>query len=51
MRRAVQKEIEDRLSELILRGDFREGSKLRAVLKDDAPTFIEVGSPVMTGMN
>ncbi|HEB02712.1 MAG TPA: ATP-dependent Clp protease ATP-binding subunit, partial [Nitrospirae bacterium] len=53
MRRAVQKEIEDRLSELILDGRFRDGCKLQVQLKDDAPTFVEVevGSPVLTGMN
>jgi ATP-dependent Clp protease ATP-binding subunit ClpC len=51
MRRAVQKEIEDRLSEVILEGRFREGSKLRVIMKDGAPSFVEADSPVLTGMN
>ncbi|MFC1770117.1 ATP-dependent Clp protease ATP-binding subunit, partial [Nitrospirota bacterium] len=51
MRRAVQKEIEDPLSEAILEGKFKEGTKVQAMLKDDKLTFIEVEVPIMSGMN
>jgi ATP-dependent Clp protease ATP-binding subunit ClpC len=51
MRRAVQKEIEDMLSERILDGDIKPGSKIRVVIKDGAPYFETVGAPVLTGVN
>jgi ATP-dependent Clp protease ATP-binding subunit ClpC len=51
MRRAVQKEIEDPLSEEILKGGFKEVSKIRVVLQDGAPAFIRVEDTVLTGVN
>ncbi len=41
MRRCVQKNIEDPLSEQILQGRFKESKIVRAVLKDNAPDFTE----------
>jgi len=41
MRRCVQKNIEDPISEEILKGRFKNCKKLRAILKDNAPAFIE----------
>jgi ATP-dependent Clp protease ATP-binding subunit ClpC len=51
MRRAVQKEIEDALSEEILKGRFKEISKVRVVLQDGGLTFVEVQESVLTGVN
>jgi ATP-dependent Clp protease ATP-binding subunit ClpC len=51
MRRAIQKEVEDPLSEEILKGRFKGGSKIRVVLADGAPSFVEVETPVLTGVN
>ncbi|KJR41326.1 Negative regulator of genetic competence clpC/mecB [Candidatus Magnetoovum chiemensis] len=42
MRRAVQKEIEDLMSEELLRGTFNNSHKVKVVLKDNAPAFVEV---------
>jgi len=42
MRRCVQKKIEDLLSEDILKGRFKDCKRISAVLKDGAPTFIEM---------
>jgi len=41
MRRCVQKKIEDLLSEDILKGRFKGRKRIRAVLKDGGPFFIE----------
>ncbi len=41
MRRCIEKQIEDPLSEEIIRGRFKECKKIRVILKDNAPTFIE----------
>jgi ATP-dependent Clp protease ATP-binding subunit ClpC len=51
MRRAIQKEIEDALSEEILKGRFKGVNKIRVVLEGDAPSFVEVEKPVLTGVN
>jgi ATP-dependent Clp protease ATP-binding subunit ClpC len=53
MRRAIQKEIEDPLSEELLKGRFKEVSKIRVTLEGDAPVFNAVeDSELMTaGMN
>jgi ATP-dependent Clp protease ATP-binding subunit ClpC len=51
MRRAIQKEIEDALSEEILKGRFKEISKVRVVLQDGGLTFVEVHESVLTGVN
>ena len=51
MRRAVQKEIEDRLSEFILEGGFSEGTKFKVSLKDGAPFFEQAEAPVAASMN
>ncbi len=42
MRRCVQKKIEDLLSEDILKGRFKDCKRISAILKDGAPTFIEL---------
>ena len=39
MRRAIQKEIEDYLSEEILKGRFAGANKIIVVLQDGAPAF------------
>ena len=41
MRRTIQKSIGDPLSEELIRGRFKESRKIKVVLKDDAPAFIE----------
>ncbi|RJR21879.1 MAG: ATP-dependent Clp protease ATP-binding subunit, partial [Nitrospiraceae bacterium] len=41
MRRAIQRHIEDPLSEEILRGRFKEVKKVSVILENDAPAFIE----------
>jgi len=51
MRRAIQKEIEDSLSEEILKGRFKPGTKVRVVLQDGAPAFVEHQNTVLTGVN
>jgi ATP-dependent Clp protease ATP-binding subunit ClpC len=51
MRRAVQKEIEDPLSEEILKGRFGAGTKIEVVLVDGSPSFIEMQNPVLTSVN
>lgn len=41
MRRAIQKYLEDPLSEEILRGRFKDVKKVKVVLENDHPAFIE----------
>ncbi len=41
MRRAIEKEIEDNLSEEILKGGFKNVNIVKVVLRDNAPVFIE----------
>ncbi len=41
MRRAIQRHIEDPLSEEILKGRFKEVKKIRIVLDEDTPVFVE----------
>jgi ATP-dependent Clp protease ATP-binding subunit ClpC len=41
MRRAIQRHLEDPLSEEILKGRFKDVKKVKVVLKDDKPAFIE----------
>ncbi len=41
MRRCVQRNVEDPLSEQILKGRFKAGCLIRATLKDNAPDFVE----------
>ncbi len=41
MRRCIEKKIEDPLSEEILRGRFQDCKKVRAILKDNIPAFVE----------
>jgi ATP-dependent Clp protease ATP-binding subunit ClpC len=41
MRRAVQKEIEDPLSEDLLRGRFKGAHKIRAIIESNSPVFVE----------
>ncbi|MDE2485223.1 MAG: ATP-dependent Clp protease ATP-binding subunit, partial [candidate division NC10 bacterium] len=42
LRRAIQRYVEDRLAEEVLRGRFTEGGTLRVKLEGDALTFEEV---------
>jgi ATP-dependent Clp protease ATP-binding subunit ClpC len=53
MRRAVQKIIEDPLSEELLKGRFKNVHKIRVVLEDDKPVFVESEevASVLTGAN
>lgn len=51
MRRAVQKEIEDPLSEEILKGSFKESGRVKVKLADNSPIFVEVENPILTGVN
>jgi len=53
MRRAVQKVIEDPLSEDILKGRFRGIHKINVILEDDTPIFIEAEEaiPILSGAN
>jgi ATP-dependent Clp protease ATP-binding subunit ClpC len=46
MRRAVQKEIQDLLSEEILKGKFKGSSKIQVILEGDTPSFIDVEDTV-----
>jgi ATP-dependent Clp protease ATP-binding subunit ClpC len=41
MRRAIQRHIEDPLSEEILRGKFKDAKKAQVILENDTPVFIE----------
>jgi len=41
MRRAIQKEIEDPLSEEIIRGRFKESARIRVKLENNEPVFVE----------
>jgi ATP-dependent Clp protease ATP-binding subunit ClpC len=41
MRRTIQKSIGDPLSEELIRGRFKDSRKIRVVLKDETPAFIE----------
>jgi ATP-dependent Clp protease ATP-binding subunit ClpC len=51
MRRAMQKEIEDPLSEEILKGRFKDGCKIMVELEGDKPFFVEAQNPVLTNVN
>ncbi|GAB4387399.1 MAG: ATP-dependent Clp protease ATP-binding subunit [Thermodesulfovibrionales bacterium] len=52
MRRAVQKDIEDPLSEEILKGRFRGVSRVRVVMQGKEPAFVELASEAaLTGAN
>lgn len=52
MRRAVQKVIEDPLSEEILRGKFKGLHKIKVILEGDTPTFIaSEEAAVLSGVN
>ncbi len=52
MRRAVQKEIEDPLSEEILRGRFKDTHKIRVILDAERPIFVEAEeAEILSGTN
>ncbi|MEN2985207.1 MAG: ATP-dependent Clp protease ATP-binding subunit [Thermodesulfovibrionaceae bacterium] len=51
MRRAVAKEIEDPLSEEILKGRFKEAALIRAELKNETVVFEEVEQEITTSVN
>ncbi len=42
LRRTIQKEIEDRLSEEMLRGNVLQGSKIKATIENDELKFIQI---------
>jgi len=41
MRRTIQKCLGDPLSEELIRGRFKEATKIRVKLRDNAPVFVE----------
>jgi ATP-dependent Clp protease ATP-binding subunit ClpC len=41
MRRCIQKNIEDPLSDEIIKGRFKDPKRIKVVLKDNAPSFVE----------
>ncbi|MGH7251219.1 MAG: ATP-dependent Clp protease ATP-binding subunit ClpC, partial [Nitrospiraceae bacterium] len=41
MRRTIQKSIGDPLSEELIKGRFKDARKIKVVLKDDLPAFVE----------
>ncbi len=51
MRRAIQKEIEDPLSEEILKGKFKEGTKVKVVIEGGVPAFIPAEENVLSSVN
>ena len=53
MRRAVQKVIEDPLSEELLKGRFKDIHKINVVLEGDKPAFLEAEEaiPMLSGTN
>jgi ATP-dependent Clp protease ATP-binding subunit ClpC len=51
MRRAVQKTIEDPLSEALLKGRFKDAHKINIVLEGDSPAFVEEDIPILSGAN
>jgi ATP-dependent Clp protease ATP-binding subunit ClpC len=52
MRRAIQKVIEDPLSEEILKGRFRGASRIRVLLEAENPVFVsEDEASVLSGVN
>jgi ATP-dependent Clp protease ATP-binding subunit ClpC len=52
MRRAVQREIEDPLSELILTGRFKEAQRIKVYLESNMPVFVEAEEEAMlSGVN
>ena len=52
MRRAVQKEIEDPLSEELLKGRFKYTHKIKVVLEAGIPVFLEAEeAQILSGVN
>ncbi|MDO8747369.1 MAG: ATP-dependent Clp protease ATP-binding subunit, partial [Thermodesulfovibrionales bacterium] len=52
MRRAVQKEIEDPLSEELLKGRFKDTCKIKVVLEAGIPVFLEAEeAQILSGVN
>jgi len=52
MRRAVQKEVEDPLSEELLKGRFKDVHKIKVVLEGETPTFVEAEEvSMLSGVN
>lgn len=52
MRRAIQKVIEDPLSEEILKGRFKGSNKIKVLLEAETPIFVaEEEAPVLSGVN
>ena len=48
LRRAIQKHLEDPLSEEIIKGRFKEGGHLRATVQEGGIHFTEAGLPALT---
>jgi ATP-dependent Clp protease ATP-binding subunit ClpC len=52
MRRAIQKEIEDTLSEELLKGRFKGIHKIRVILEAETPIFVEAeDAAILSGIN
>jgi len=52
MRRAIQREIEDTLSEEILKGNFKGGHKIKVLLESGVPVFVIADeASVLSGVN
>jgi ATP-dependent Clp protease ATP-binding subunit ClpA len=51
MRRAIYKEIEDQLSEELLKGNFKDTAVVNVELKDNVVQFNAVPEPVLALVN
>ncbi len=51
MKRAIRKEIEDQLSEVLLQGSFKDCGVIRVTLQDERIVFEEVGATIYAGVN
>ena len=51
MRRAIQKVIEDPLSEEILKGNFKGTYKIKVILEAGTPVFVTSEAAVLSGIN
>jgi ATP-dependent Clp protease ATP-binding subunit ClpC len=51
MRRAIQRHIEDPLSEEILRGNIKDMKKVKVILENDTPAFVESDVEVLISSN
>lgn len=51
MRRAISREIEDQLSDELLKGNLRNTTVVKVVLKDDTLVFAEAEEPMLVSVN